>query len=960
MPSDPTLHIRLLGPLEIVAAGTALVVDTRKALAILALLATEGRSFARDELAAMLWPDADDEAARGALRRTLSSLRAALGDRWVHVDRAAVTLASDGVSVDLRHATTLAAGGAAADLAAAAALHRGRFLAGFSLRDAPDFDDWQAAHATAVAALLSSVLDRLANALQSSGDIAGALAAARRRVDADPLDEGSQRKLIEVLASSGDRSGAIRQYRACVAVLDAELGVPPLAETTELYERIRDGRIGPEVAPEDARAEGRLTQIPAADAPPFVGRADELLVLLAAHAGVGERGGIAIVEGEVGIGKTRLAEVFGAAVRRRGARVLSAHCYQGEQSIAYGPIIALIRAGLADAGGPDRLRSLSNVARAALASLVPAAREGGGARRLSLVPLDEPAARARLLDAIADALTALVADDAAGLIWLDDLQWADDATLETIGYLAHRLAGRSMLVLLTWRREDLDGTALRSAASLGRTADAHVRLPRLDRELTVALIAALAPGDWDRPGAVDALVARSEGVPLYVVEALAAPGSWALAEAAVPPGVRALVAERLATLDGAASQLLTAGAVIGRSFDPATLRQVSGRTEDEAIDGLDRLVRRGFVREASTPTPGGPVFDFVHGSIRDVVLEASSLTRRRLLHRRAAEATAGRSVGALGDPTVVDRLEGSVATAVAVHLREAGHDREAAHAYARAADHARAVHANAEAAALARSALALGHPDGARLHALLGDVATLSGRYAEATAEYESAAAAASTGGAATERLADLEHRLALVHQRRGEPDTADTHFVAALELTTDGATRARILADRSLGAHLAGRPEQAAALAADALAAADESGDELARARAANVAGVLATERGNPAAGRALLEGSLALAEGRGEIPARIAALNNLARAVAVGGDVDRAIALTDAALALCRSIGDRHREAALHNNLADLLRGAGRRDAALDELKTAVAIFAEVGEPGALEPGKWRLATW
>jgi tetratricopeptide (TPR) repeat protein len=125
-------------------------------------------------------------------------------------------------------------------------------------------------------------------------------------------------------------------------------------------------------------------------------------------------------------------------------------------------------------------------------------------------------------------------------------------------------------------------------------------------------------------------------------------------------------------------------------------------------------------------------------------------------------------------------------------------------------------------------------------------------------------------------------------------------------------------------------------------------------------VAGVLATERGNPAAGRALLEGSLALAEGRGEIPARIAALNNLARAVAVGGDVDRAIALTDAALALCRSIGDRHREAALHNNLADLLRGAGRRDAALDELKTAVAIFAEVGEPGALEPGKWRLATW
>jgi len=961
MDTRPSLEIRLLGPLEVVADGAPLAVDTRKALAIVALLAAEGRSFARDELAAMLWPDADDEAARGALRRTLSSLRAALGDRWVHVDRAAVSLASDGVSIDLRHATTLAASGAAPDLAAAAALHRGRFLAGFSLRDAPDFDDWQAARATAAAVQLSTLLDRLANALQASGDIAGALAAARRRVDADPLDEGGQRRLIEVLARSGDRSGAIRQYRGCVAVLEAELGVPPLAETTDLYERIRDGRVGPEAAaPPDAETAGPLTQIPDADAPPFVGRADELRVLLAAHGSIGERGGVAVVEGEVGIGKTRLAEVVGETVHGRGARVLSARCYAGEQSIAYGPVIALLRAGLADEGGPDRLRSLSNVARAALASLVPSIRDAGGVRTSSLVPLDDSAARARLLDAIADGLTALVADEAAGLIWLDDLQWADEATLETVGYLARRLAGRPVLVLVTWRREDLDGTALRTAAALERTAAAHVRLRRLDREATVTLIAALSPGEPERPGALDALATRSEGLPLYVVEALATPGLWALAEAAVPPGVRALVAERLAMLDGAASQLLTAAAVIGRSFDPETLRQVSGRTDDEAIDGLDRLVRRGFVRETATPAPRGPGFDFVHGSIRDVVLEASSLTRRRLLHRRAAEALAGRPVAALGDPTVLDRLVGSAAAAVAVHLREAGHDREAALAFAKAADHARVVHANAEATGLARSALALGHPDAAGLHALLGDVATLSGRYAEAIAEYESAAGAVVTDGAAPERLSDLEHRLALVHQRRGEPDSADTHFVAALELAEDRATRARIRADRSLGAHLAGRATEAAELAADALAEADASGDELARARATNVAGVLAMERGDPAAARALLEASLALAEGRGEIPARIAALNNLARAVAASGEVDRAIELTDVALGLCRSIGDRHREAALHNNLADLLRGAGRLNAALDELKTAVAIFAEVGEPGALEPGKWRLATW
>jgi tetratricopeptide (TPR) repeat protein len=600
------------------------------------------------------------------------------------------------------------------------------------------------------------------------------------------------------------------------------------------------------------------------------------------------------------------------------------------------------------------------VARAALATLAPETR-GGEARPIELVPIDEPAARARLLDAIADGLTALSANGSTGLIWLDDLQWADEATLESVAYVARRLDGRSVLLLVTWRREDLDGTARRAAAGLERAAAVHVRLDRLDRDAVVSLVAALAPSRLDEPGAIDALVTRSEGLPLYVIEALAAPiQSLSDVDAAVPTGVRALVAERLATLDGAASQLLAAAAVIGRSFDVDTLRQVSGRSEDEAVDGLDRLVQRGFVRETAEPAKGGSAFDFAHGSIRDVVLDQSSLARRRLLHRRAAEARIGRPVAVLGDPAVVDRLDGGVAAAVAAHLREAGYEREAALAHARAAEHAHAVHANVEAVAQARSAVALGHPEPGRLHALLGDLATLSGRYADAIAEYESAAAIVTAAGHATEPLADLEHRLALVHQRLGDAEAADAHFKAALDLTSNRAARARVLADRSLGAHLSGRAELADSLAADALAEADASGDDSARARAANVAGVLATERGDPAAGRALLERSLALAEQRGELPARVAALNNLARAVAAGGDIDRAIELTDMALAVCRSIGDRHREAALHNNLADLLRGAGRRDAAIDELKTAVAIFAEVGEPGALEPGKWRLATW
>ena len=145
-----SLEIRVLGPLEILVDETPIRVDTRKALAIVALLAVEGRPYARDELAAMFWPESDDESARGAFRRTLSVLRSALGERWLRVDRSTVALATDGVSLDLARLDAAAARGDRAGLAAAAALARGPFLAGFSLRDSADFDDWRATRAVTV------------------------------------------------------------------------------------------------------------------------------------------------------------------------------------------------------------------------------------------------------------------------------------------------------------------------------------------------------------------------------------------------------------------------------------------------------------------------------------------------------------------------------------------------------------------------------------------------------------------------------------------------------------------------------------------------------------------------------------------------------------------------------------------------------------------------------------------
>ena len=943
------LEIRLLGPLEVRVDGSPLVVDTRKALAILALLATERRPFARDELAALLWPDADDESARGALRRTLSTLRSALGGRWLEIDRNTVILAAERITADLATAEDLARRPDADALAAAAALHRGAFLAGFSLRDAPAFDDWQAARATAVAVSLTALLDRLTAARLAAGDATGALEAARRRVDADPLDEAGQRRLIELLARTGDRAGAIRQYRACVAVLDAELGVPPLDETTALYERVRELHAAPDRAVERTATDAAQMAGPV----PIVGRDADVAALTYALEAAGGAGSVAVIEGEAGIGKTRLLDEIAAAAARRGSRVFGARCYPGERGVAYGPLIALLRIAIALPDARPRLDRLSPAALHALAALVPEARPGSGRDPGADDALEPPAAKARLLDAIGDAIGVLTDGPAAGLAWLDDLHLADESTLEAVAWLGRRVATRRLLLLVTWRREDLDGSSAPAAGSLERTAAVHRRLGRLERDDVARLVARLRP-DLGRAPADD-LAGRAEGLPLYVVEALAA-GGGAGEGSVVPPGVRALIEDRLSVLDGTAAQLLGAAAVIGRSFAFETVRTASGRSEDEAVDALERLVRRGFLREDAAGT-GSSRWEFAHGSVRDVAYAALSLARRRLLHRRTAEAIGARSADALADGSVAERLDGPVAAAVAAHLAAAGLEEAAAFAFARAGEHAARLHANAEAIAHFEAALALGHPDPSGLHAGLGDLRTLRGEYGPAIRQYEAAASLIPSDLAA---LADLDHRLGRVHQRRGDSEAADGHFASALGALPAGSQRVNVLADRSLNARDAGRRDEAMQLAVEALHEAEECGVATALARASNVAGILATEAGDPAGGRIHLERSLALAEATADAAARIAALNNIGRALAAAGSYEDAIRLTRDALALCVSIGDRHREAALHNNLADLLHAVGRRDEAMEHLKTAVTRFSEVGEPGELEPGKWRMATW
>jgi DNA-binding SARP family transcriptional activator len=242
----------------------------------------------------------------------------------------------------------------------------------------------------------------------------------------------------------------------------------------------------------------------------------------------------------------------------------------------------------------------------------------------------------------------------------------------------------------------------------------------------------------------------------------------------------------------------------------------------------------------------------------------------------------------------------------------------------------------------------LSRPAAGTVHETVGDLYTLHGDYAKAIASYESAAAETASAARAA-----VEHKLANVHHRRGEWQEAERHYRAALRDAEGPALRARVSADWSLAVHRDGRHAQAVRLAREALSLAERARDDRALAQAHNILGILNGDRAH-------LERSLALAERIGDAGIRVAALNNLALACGRAGEHARAIALTETALAACREIGDRHREAALENNLADLLRAAGRRQHAMRHLKRAVTLFAEIGEPGAMEPEVWKLVEW
>lgn len=979
------LIIRLLGAPGIERDAAPVTVDTRKAIALLAYLAVSGRGQTREALAALLWPDYDDQHARAALRRTLSALRAALDEPHLAVDRETVALIPGaGLWLDVAefHARLAACrthGHAAADvcpacltpLAEAAALYRDDFLAGFSLRDSADFDDWQRLQAENLRGELATALEKLAHGYGAQGDFAAALDAARRWLTLDPMREEAHRQAMRLYAWIGQRNAALHQYRDCVRILEQELGVAPLAETTELYEAIKGNRLLAQPPDLWGLQESARPQPPPAPRPlgfaeirktatsiPLVGRAREWDTLRRAYEQRAARGFFLALEGEAGIGKTRLAEEFLAWARDLGATTIAMRCYEGEANVPYGPVADGLRGVLAQKTCADQLGQVPAHWLTEVARLLPELHTLRPDLPLSPA-LDAPGAQSRFLEGLRQALATFCRRSAPTILFFDDVHWADAASLDLLAYLVRRVRDQPLFILAAWR----DGEALATQPRLRslvtaaqRTGNgAEVALQRLTLADVFELTRVLAAGGADLPNEIGGQIYdETEGLPFFLaayLDALLAGknGAWTILQS-----VRDLLYTRLHSASPAGQQMLQAAAVLGRSFDLETVQAISGRSEEETITTLEALVAQRLLTEAAGDARlAGPAYDFNHEKLRTLAYEETSLARRRLLHGRAAHALVERGRR---------RREGDLAAGqIAQHFHLAGQDAEAARFFVLAGEQARRLYANAEALAHFRTALALGHPDAASLHAAIGDLQTLLGEYGAALVSLETAAALHSADQAA---LAAIEHKLANLHGRRGDWAAAESHFEAAildLGAAGDRSELARIYADWSLVAHQKGEADRAAALAQAALTVAESAGDQRDVAQAHNILGILARARNDFGQAVHHLQISLTAADQLGDAAMRVAALNNLALAHRASDDLAGALTLTNAALALCRKLGDRHREAALHTNLADLLHAAGQDEEMMAHLKQAVVIFAEIGvQAGDAQPEIWKLTEW
>jgi len=438
-------------------------------------------------------------------------------------------------------------------------------------------DEWAFAARDEHRARTAAMLEQLAAAAESAGEVRRAADLSRRAAALDPLSEEAHRALMRRLAAAGDRAGALTAFSELRTRLLQTLRVGPSEETRRAAESLRA----------DPPAERVPAQLRRIDTQLFVGRMSELARLTHLRDRRGEGVGIGLIAGEAGSGKTRLAARFAVEAAARETSVLYGCCAE-QALVPYEPF--------ADAVG-----------------------ESG---------LDATALEQRLASVSGDRL----------LLVLDDLQWADRATLALLGRLVRGHLAERLLVVGTYREDEAQEPLFAAIADLRRSCVVErIELGGLDVEEMAALIG----GAFETSAAAAqarAIHARTGGNPFYARELarhVAEQPRTSFGD--VPQGIRDVVRARVDRLSEDCASILAAAAVLGEAFELPELKVVSCREEEAVETALDEAAAAGLIEETGA---GG--HRFAHALTRDAVYAGLGAGRRARLHRSAADALAAR------------------------------------------------------------------------------------------------------------------------------------------------------------------------------------------------------------------------------------------------------------------------------------------------------------------------------
>jgi DNA-binding SARP family transcriptional activator len=780
-PAAP-LRLRVLGEIEILRGGERLELpQSKKTRALLAYLAVSQRPQRRERLCSMLWDVTDDP--RAALRWSLSKLRALVdetGTPRIVTSSGSVSFALAGAQVDLFAVREqLREGGeplSTEQLAQLASEFRGEFLEGLELSDFLEFRTWCAQVREEARALRTRILATLVERLAADHPEA-ALPYARTLVELDPLKEEACVGLMRLLATCGRHQEAEQQFEATSCLL-RELGAEPGERLRRAWEEVkRRSTVGTAhgVAP-PAPPEPEPPAIVTAAAP-MMGRHSEWQRLITAldDSARAHRLRAVLLNGEPGIGKTRLLGELIGEVRRRHGTVLEGAGYEAEMSRPYGPWIDALR----------RLPAvvIGGVLGAELALLLPELGAGAGGQWN----------RNRLFGAVVELIAARAHSAAPVLLVLDDVQWCDDASAELLHYVARMHRHRAVFIALAARDGELPDNepmlrVLRSLRHDGVLEEIDVA--PLSAEETAQLVGTIAPGaDPQR------VFAESAGNPLFALEVAR---SLLHRQDDVPSTLRQLVRDRVDRLPPEAGDVLRWVAVLGRTFAVQRLAELTPIDGERAVSAVEVLARHGLLRPVAAATRPGSAYAFSHDVVRQVVYTELSEPRRRLMHLRIVRALQGLT----GDDQSRSVQDGGwLIEKLAHHAALAGEAEIAARACLSAGRRCLRLFASTEADAMARRGIhyagQLGEPDQVKLLIELAEVRYAARRPRQpeeaARAVEELAHRALDHGCMEHARLGF--HLLSYLRWEGGDWSDAQRHMMRAEQVSRSADERERVVA---------------------------------------------------------------------------------------------------------------------------------------------------------------------